>query len=288
MANILIVAIHGLVCLVDGGFTKDNIDRGFKAYVLRDTDKVHKQMYGDFLAEQDFAAAPGRDFPVNLEFSDELQSGPKTTVLKTDLNPVVKIPDFPPATPANAVAVFTLKRPKQIDYRVRGIINPGMLVDQHNRVSGSPSNISAIRFLQYEFDEQTNVKLYDADNPTAPVWECPQLAAAGSDNIAVFHIYNEPALTINPKSNANGHNVQEFRDSTGFMNADVQITAAAAIDPGSLDSPHDGILSEEIVPLDVRHKDLIQFVNDQRLGTAKLLGGAGGTQVCGGADGIVV
>ncbi|PYP87920.1 MAG: hypothetical protein DMG65_16205 [Candidatus Angelobacter sp. Gp1-AA117] len=286
MANILFVAFHGLICLVDGRFTSDNVDRGFKAYVLRDSDNEHKQMYGDFLAEQEFLLAPGENFPIRLEFSDELQAGPKTTILKTDLNPVVKLPGFPVDTSSNVLAVFTLPRPQQIDYALRGTITSGMLVDQHNRLSAPPTRISAIRFFQYKFDQQANVKLFQGRNP---VWECPDLATTtGNDNIAVFHIYNEPLLTINPKSAANDHNVKEFKDSMDFLGADVRITSAAQIDPGSLGPLPPGILAEENAALDVRRKGIVQFVHDRRIGAGFDLGGAGGSQVCGGGDGTIV
>jgi hypothetical protein len=283
MANLLFVAFHGLVCLVDGG-KKGSVDRGFKAYVLRDGDNAHKQVYGDFLAEQDFAPVPGGSFPVDLEFSG-LNSGADT--LKPEENPVVQLTDFPSDT-SNVLAIFTLPRPNAIHYALQGVVMPGMLVDPGNRVIQTQTKISQIRFFEYDLGQQPNVKLFDSSGNA--IWECPPLATAGNDNIAVFHVYDEPPQTINPKTNASNHNISEFKESMDFMKADVQITSAAQVDPGSFQSPHPnggGVLPEELAALDVRQKGLIQFVHDRRIGTGRDLGGAGGTQVCGGGNGLV-
>lgn len=285
MAKILFVAFHGLVCLVDGG-NKNGDDRGFKAYVLLDKDKVHKQMYGDFLAEQDFAPAPGGDFPVNLTFSNELQAGNDS--LNGNLNPVVlQLTDFPSATKQNAVAVITLPRPKQIHHAFSGRVSAGTLVGNDlGRLNPLPSRISEVRIFEYNFNNEANVNV--SDDSGKVVWQCPSLATVGNDNIAVFHVYDEPPLTIQPQASTDAHNVQEFKDSMDFLGVDVQITAPAKpIDAGSLKPPRKGILDSEIAPLDQRHDILIKFIRAFRSGDRIPLGGAGGTQVCGGANGLV-
>lgn len=272
MAKILFVAFHGLVCVVDGG------TKGFKAYVLRDKDNVHKQMFGDFLAEQDFKPATGGGFPVNLAFSSELQAG--TGTLDKKLNPVVILPDFPAIT-ANVIAVFTLPRPTKIHSRLSGIITPGMLVDPGQRLNPPPTRISAIRFFEYNFTDETKVFL--SDDQGNVVWKCPPLATAGADDIAVFHVYDEPPQTLPTTASANTHNVQEFKDSMDFMGANVQIQTAAAVDPGSFSQLHTGILESEMAALDIRPKDFPEVIRRFRSGQS--LGGAGGTQVCGGGNG---
>lgn len=283
MANILYVAFHGLVCLVDGG-TNGGVDQGFKAYVLLDKDKVHKQMYGDFLAEQDFIPAPGGDFPVNLTFSNELQPGNDT--LDQNKNPVVlQLPGFPVATKQNAVAVITLPRPKQIHYAFCGEVS-SLTGNDVGRLNPLPSEISEIRIFEYNFNDPANVNVTDDSGNV--VWQCPPLASVDNDDIAVFHVYDEPPLTLSPQDSIDTHNKKEFKDSMDFLGVDVQITAPAKpIDAATLKPPRKGILDTEVAPLDQRHDILIQFINDFRIAGAGQLGGAGGTQVCGGGNGLV-
>lgn len=285
MANILFVAFHGLVCLVDGG--KTPVDRGFKAYVLLDNDHVHKQMYGNFLAEQDFIPAPRTDFPMNLAFSSELQAG--SDALNVNLNPVVHLPDFPVATKQNVVAVITLPRPQRIDYNLGGLVTPGMLVDPPPPQVIQPlSQISQIRFFEYNFNDFTKVFL--SDDQGNVLWRCPPPAPAGADNIAVFHLYDEPPQTLPSQASIDAHNIREFKDSMDFLLGSgnkVQITAPAKIDPGTFTPPHSGILPAEVASLDVRNKGLTEFVRAHRTGAGAKLGGAGGSQVCGGGNAVV-
>lgn len=285
MANILFVAFHGLVCLVDGG-NNGGVDQGFKAYVLLDKDKVHKQMFGDFLTEQDFMPAPGGDFPVNLTFSNELQPGNAT--LDQDKNPVVlHLPGFPVATKQNAVAVITLPRPEQIHNVFGGQVSPGTLVGTDlGRLNPQPSEISEIRIFEYNFNDPAKVNVTDDSGNV--VWQCPPLAKVGNDQFAVFHVYDEPPLTLSSQASIDAHNIQEFKDSMDFLGVDVQITTPAKpIDAATFAPPHKGILATEVTPLDQRHGILIKFINAFRITGAGQLGGGGGTQVCGGGNGLV-
>jgi hypothetical protein len=287
MAKILFVAFHGLVCLVDGG-VKGGVDRGFQAYVLRDQDNVHKQMYGDFLAEQDFLPASGKDFPLHFKFSNELQPGADT--LDGNLNPVVRqLPDFPVATKQNTVAVFTLPRPKKIHSRFCGELKGGVLQGSDvGRFNPAPTRISEVRFFEYNFNNEANVNLMDTDSGNV-VWKCPPLATDGADQIAVFHVYDEPPTTLGSSAAIDAHNKQEFKDSMLFLSVDITIKSPATpVDAGSLTPPHTGILTAEIAPLDIRRANLITFMHKFRITGGGNLGGAGGTQVCGGGNGITM
>lgn len=284
MSNVLYVVFHGLVCVVDGG-VQAGVDQGFKAYVLLDRDNVHKRMFGDFLAEQDFAL-PASGFPINLSFSNELLAGTDPTVtLDPNINPVVQLTGFPTPT-GGAVAIISLPRPNNIDYFLRGNILPGTLSDPGHRLNPAPTQISAVRIFEYNFNNPAN--LFLADSNGNQVWQCPpQLAQLPNNlNVAAFHVYDEPPRQI---STADTHNITEFNDSMTFLNANVQISASAKVFPQIFPKPP-GIQGWEIAALDVRNQvGTIQHIINLRMnGTAgDPLGGGGGTQVCGGGNGVV-
>lgn len=289
-ANVLYVVFHGLVCLVDG-VKKAGADRGFKAYVLLDRDKVHKQMFGDFLAEQDFA--PLGSGAINLSFSG-LATGPDTPNAKLDknVNAVVDLTDFPTATASDVRAVITLPRPNRISSFFGGFIPTGKLVN-NGRLNPPPSQISAVRIFEYNFDDPTKVFL--SDDKGNVVWRCPDasgLATVGNLKVAAFHVYDEPPRTLTNNPTPNDHNMGEFNDSMVFLGAPgVQLKESAhPVDPKTLILANvPGILGWEIAALDERNQDrvmkLIRAFRETE--TGKPLGGGGGTQVCGGGNGLV-
>jgi len=286
MANLLYVVFHGLVCLVDGGI-QSRTDQGFKAYVLLDRDNIHKLMCGDFLAEQDFVRPASGSPPISLSFSSELQPGSNPNVtLDPTINPVVQLAAFPNPT-SGAVAVISLPRPDSIDYYLRGNILPGTLNDPGNRLNPKPTQISAVRIFTYSFTDPAKLFLMN-DSTKDHVWDCPlQLAELPHDlNVAAFHVYDEPPRQI---STADQHNIDEFGDSMMFLGANVQISAPAKVFPQAFPKPP-GLQNWEIAALDFRNQvGTIKHILDLRMhGQAgDPLGGAGGTQVCGGANGFV-
>ena len=285
MANVLYVVFHGLVCLVDGGI-QSRVDQGFKAYVLLDRDNAHRRMFGNFLAELDFNP-PAVGTPLDLSFSSELQpGGDPTVILDTDLNPVVQLPSFPVPT-SNVIAVITLPRPNSIDYFLRGNILPDTLQDPGQRLMPPHSQISAVRIFTYNFTDPR--KLFLQDNSSGKhLWDCPpQLAQLPHNlNVTVFHVYNEPPQQL---ANADTHNEDEFNDSMTFLGANVSINAPAKVPPQVFPNPP-GIQNWETAALDVRNQvKTIQHMIDLRMHGAAgdPLGGGGGSQVCGGANGVV-
>jgi hypothetical protein len=285
--NVLYVVFHGLICLVDGRF-KGKTDQGFRAYVLVDKDGTHQVMYGDFLAEQDLLPSTK---VINLNFNG-LKAGTDTSItLDRSQNPVVNLTDFPPATdPSEVLAVVSLPRPNRIVNLFRGNIADGTLTD-HGLFNPPPSQISAVRVFEYRyFDDPANVFLQD--DKGNKLWKCPDLAAVVDNaglpiNVAVFHLYNEPPLQLtNPTPN--DHNVHEFNNSMIFLGAKAISLSGAAHANESTRSPKDvpGILESEIGALDDRNQRvLVELVKALRNPTSGIsLGGAGGTQVCGGGN----
>jgi hypothetical protein len=186
--------------------------------------------------------------------------------------------------------VITLPRPKQIHNVFRGKVGAGTLTGADlGRLNHQPSVISQVRIFEYNFIDVAKVNVSDDDNNGHVVWPCPPLAATSEgDDIAVFHIYDEPPLTLSPQAAIDAHNIKEFQDSMAFLGVDVQITKPAKpIDAATLKPPRKGIIDTEVAPLDQRHDILIRFINAFRIGAGGVLGGAGGTQVCGGGNGLV-
>jgi len=105
---------------------------------------------------------------------------------------------------------------------------------------------------------------------------------------AAFHIYDEPPTLLD---DPNDHNIHEFNDSLKFLGfPNINISAPAKVNRKVLPKPV-GILGWEIAALDFRNNvGAINHVDAMRVDGAAgdPLGGGGGTQVCGGVDGMVV
>jgi hypothetical protein len=113
----------------------------------------------------------------------------------------------------------------------------------------------------------------------------PKLTPKGDQAVAVLHVYNEPPGDLGP--GAAQHNLDEFKDTLSYMQAkQVKLKAPAEIIPA-------GVKAKELVSLDVRNILASQTVSFNEEIAEKLQvgkragGGGGGTQVCGGANGIV-
>ena len=293
MPNVLYVVFHGLICLVDG-VKKAGADKGFKAYVLLDKDNAHKMMFGDLLAEQDFAVL-GSGL-INLNFNG-LTTGPDSPNAKIDrkVNPVVDLTNFPTATATNTRAVITLPRPNRISSFFGGVIQPGTLVN-NGSLNPAPSQISAVRIFEYNFVDPAMVFL--SDDRGNVVWRCPDANSLatlpGNLKVAVFHVYDEPPRKLTTNPTPNNHNIQEFNDSMAFLNTPgvkLQNQPAHPVDPSTLRLTNvPGILGWEIAALDERNEDrVMKLIRAFReTGTGKPLGGGGGTQVCGGGNGSIM
>jgi hypothetical protein len=276
--NVLYVVLHGLVCLVDAGA------EGFIAY-LPEVGNVHRYMCGHFLGEFDIhpAAAPAR-----FRLSDGVAKG--SAKLDSTKNAIVKLAGLPSDT-TGVRAVIKLGRPNAIDHRLLGDVDPSTLIDNGGDLVAKPAQISAIRIFEYSFKDFKKVSLIDEGTGKA-FWECPQpMPVTHNKNASALHIYNEPPQVLD---DPNGHNVEEFRASLRLLGSSVDLTRAAVVNPGNQPSPAtkpDGILGWEIAALDIRNKrGAVTHVQGLRSGgsAGDPLGGGDGSQVCGGANGLVV
>jgi hypothetical protein len=277
--NTLYVLLHGSICLVDKG-TKASDDQAFAAHLL-DQGDAHTYMCGPFLAEQELK--PNGTSPMNLHFTGIM---PGTAVLDPRTNPVVKLLAVPSAT-SGALAIVTLPRPQNIFYHLCGDINPTTLSDPQSRFQQPPSTLSAVKILEYPFDDFTKVALVDNSGKT--LWSCPPPVQVGNKLVTAVHIYDEPPATM-PMQAAAAHNVKEFNDCIAFLQVtDIKISAPAIVNPQPRLKPVE-ILGWEVAALDFRNSvGTINHVDRLRGDGAAgdPLGGGGGTQVCGVPDAAV-
>ena len=279
--NTLYVLLHGSICLVDKGAHATD-DQAFVAHLLDEGD-AHIYMCGPFLAEQELK--PNGASPMNLHFNG-IKPGNTNAKLDASMNPVVILPAVPSDT-SGVFALITLPRPQNIFYHLCGDIAPATLSDPQKRFQQPPSTLSAVKILEYPFDDFTKVALVDSKGNT--LWSCPSPVQVGDKLVAVVHIYDEPPTTM-PKPAADAHNVAEFNDCMAFLKRpDIKITAPAVVNPLPRLKPAE-ILGWEVAALDFRNSvGTINHVDRLRGDGAAgdPLGGGGGTQVCGVPDGTV-
>ena len=273
--NVLYVVLHGLICLVDNG-------EGFTGYLLdRSEDKrvVHEYKGGTFRQEDD------------LDERETLQlygtDGTGKTKLDRKMNPVLNKPN-PKDQVFFARNKIVLKYPNAILHFVCG--NPGnSLKDPDNELKEAKCFISGTRVFQYFFDNYANVKV--GGNKSFS-WQCPNPAATGG--YAVFQLYNEPEFDPGGVVSIQ-HSLFEFNDSLVYMQAKSVQLRDAIVKPVAGDTVPTGLTADQVCPLDMRDIVAAQLrlqrkrkpFNDfiVRYGKMDLLGGGGGTQVCGGVNG---
>jgi len=114
----------------------------------------------------------------------------------------------------------------------------------------------------------------------------------GNLAVAVLEVYNEPLHDMG--ASAEAHNKKEFNDSLLFMQAKKVKLLIPGLFPQDCDSLPPGLTEDQVCSLDVRSLVTAlrrgEETDDSRF-SARFGkhedGGGGGTQVCGGANGIL-
>jgi len=283
--NRLYVVLHGLICLVEDpakDFTGYLIDRG----------NEHVYMAGNFGKEK---TIPNKDKDKNIppRVLTLKNVTPGAKALNPTLNAVLK-KAVPTSGQVFEQSSIVLPHPADILHFVCGaVINGLTLIDPDIELQkGPPFVISGTRVFQYTFDDFNKVQLLDQDGSV--FWQCPQPTPVDNLAVAVLEVYNEPPHDMG--SSAAAHNKKEFNDSLLFMQAKKVELVIPGLFPLDVDSLPPGLTEDQVCSLDVRplvtanlntepakQTHEIRFI--LRYGNNK--GGGGGTQVCGGANGIL-
>jgi hypothetical protein len=279
--NVLYVVLHGLVCLIDDNresFTADLVDMGAE----------HAYLCGDFLFEDVIASGA----ELTLNGVDPPRPKSSENQLNTDSNAVVRLGQHMPDLDNYYHSRIHLPRPIRIDYYIVGDLIKGSLDDTKNELVGPPTSISGIRVSKYSFADYKDVRLTTQSGEE--FWRCPKLVPVKDENVAVLHVFNEPPSEL---ANAGKHNKDEFNFTLAYQGAQLRLTSPAT-QPAKNGRPPDGMLPEELCALDTRHEMVQKLINSLRpygsdskrpvvFTPDDTKGGAGGTQVCGGSNGLI-
>lgn len=276
----LYVILHGLVCLVH----EKKADR-FVGHLI-DRGSEHEYICGNF-------RGPEKD--IDRFEALELKNVDKGTAsFDTDKNVVVS-----KAKPENgtifARCTITLPRPDKILHFVCGGLG-SYLQDRDTEIEGKPKVISGTRVFQYSFQDYREVQVLRKDGKTV-FWPCPEpktiTTPKGPLAFAVLQLYNEPPEEIQGVAGIL-HNLYEFRDSLIFLGARGVTLKNPILKPADSDLLPYGLTEEWVCPLAMR--DEIATLLSKKGGkrnflvkygkNMKILGGGGGTQVCGAAGGF--
>jgi hypothetical protein len=286
--NRLYVVLHGLVCLIDdakNGFTAHLIDQG----------RVHEYKAGTFPVETPIHK--NEDLKL-IGAADPAKPG--TASLDPDKNAILK-KARPLKGAASARSKIELPRPNKIYHFVCGDVG-GLLLDPDDElIKPLPSVISGTRVFQYSPKDFNAVQLVSASSPP-PFWQCPPPTIVNTPQgdlaVAILEVYNEPPIDLDEVTPgaAAEHNRQEFADSLTFIQANNVELTDPALDPQDGDGLPPGLHKDQVCSLDIRDGIQAQLRGEAqkdtfalRFGKIKknMTGGAGGTQVCGGANGIL-
>ena len=296
--NVLYVVLHGLVCLIDDNrytFIADLVDMG----------NEHEYLCGDFLFE--YPIQSGAELALEGVNKREPQI-PKNNMLDPQLNAVVKLNDGEPDLDNYYHSRIYLPRPAKIHYYILGNLDPKSLDDSKKELVATPKQISGIRVFQYSFGYYKDVRVVTKSGET--FWNCPEpvlvndSSTGKSVRAVVLHIYNEPGDIL---PYAGKHNKDEFNFTLAYLGAQLRLTTPAMTLEPNLKPPL-GIIEEELHSLDVRQEMIqklamilrprghaalsanvkLNFAPDRLKQDADkdAAGGGGGTQVCGGANGL--
>ena len=295
--NVLYVVLHGLICLID-----DNLDTFIADLV--DMGNDHEYLCGDFLFEDAIQSG------MTLTLGGVNKPEPKSADNQLDarLNAVVKLKHVPDLDNYYHSRI-NLPRPARIHYYIKGDLASGSLPDPNKELVKLPTTISGIRVFEYTFMESRGVHVTTESGEM--FWDCPEpvlvtdKVTKKSINAAVLHIYNEPGDVL---PYAGKHNTDEFNFTLAYLGAQLRLsTPAMTLVPNS--NPPLGIIPEELHSLDMRQEMIsklsktlrqlghavelanfkLDFAPDKLKQDADFLagGGGGGTQVCGGANGLI-
>jgi len=292
--NVLYVVLHGLVCLID-----DNLDTFIADLVDMGSD--HEYICGDFLFETPIQSGA----TLKLEGVNKPEPKSSDNQLDPTLNAVVKL-QHEPDLDNYYHSRINLPRPAKIHYYIKGDLAPGSLPDPKKELIKPPTTISGIRVFEYSFVDSKGVHVTTESGEM--FWDCPEPVLVTdkvikkSVNASVLHIYNEPGDVL---PYAGKHNTDEFNFTLAYLGAQLRLsTPAMTLVPNS--NPPLGIIPEELHSLDTRQEmipklsktlrqlghavELANFKLDfapDKLKQADAAGGGGGTQVCGGANGLI-
>jgi len=269
---------------------------GFDAY-LPDMGNEHKYLCGDWLLEREIGTA---EYPIEVSLTG-VNTG--SDVLDSFLNPLVRLPkSFTPDTATVKLkAIFHLPRPNRITPYVQGKLQPDAFTGDTPKFDRQPTYVAGLRVFEYTFSDYNSVLISDQSSGKV-LWQCPEPATLPAQNLKVasVHIYNEPG---EPLSNPADHATREFNLSLKFLRADITLINSATIplDPELPD--REGFLPGETSTLDSRSVTALKLLTAARQGQSTTVtnpkpgtnptpgtdaGGAGGSQVCGGANGLVI
>jgi hypothetical protein len=272
--NRLYVVLHGLVCLIEDP-AKD-----FTGYLI---DRGHEHVYvaGNF----------GTEKPIG---SNQVLTLVNVTPGAKRLDPT-KNAVLSKAQPKRG-SVFDqssiiLPRPDDILHFVCGLVVDGLtLVDPNTELAGPPTFISGTRVFQYTFTDFNKVQLVAHDGSV--FWQCPRPTVVGNLAVAVLEVYNEPPHDLG--TTAAAHNKKEFNDSLLFIQAKKVQLLTPGFFPQDVDSLPPGLTEDQVCSLDVRSVVIAHLKGKKTKGSDFAAqfgknedGGGGGTQVCGGANGIL-
>jgi hypothetical protein len=263
--NRLYVVLHGLVCLIE------DPANDFTGYLINQGN-VHVYMAGDFLLENPIPPKALLNLKGVNPGNKKLDSTKNAILAKTN----------PTRSRAVEQRRIVLPHPTDILHFVCGDVE-GVLQDLEGELKTPPPTvISGTRVFQYSFTDYHDVCLVP-DGSTKPFWQCPPPDMVGNLAVAILEVYNEPPHDMDQDlpGSAAIHNLQEFQDSLDFMQARSVTLLLPALDK-----------EEHVCSLDIRDQVLAQRrkeveKNDFIFRYGKMEGGAGGTQVCGGANGIL-
>lgn len=293
--NVLYVVLHGLVCLIDDksyNFIADLVDMG----------DDHEYLCGDFLFE--FPIQSGEELTLKGVHEREPTVKNKND-LDTKFNAVVKMPDEPRIDNYYHCRIH-LPRPANIHHYIKGKVVADSLKGPLGDLVGTPEKISGIRVFEYYFEDFNEVHVGTKSGET--LWKCPEPVLVKDKatrylNAVVLHIYNEPGQVM---ANAAKHNRDEFNFTFAHLGTQLRLTTPA-MRPEDNGEPPLGIIREELYSLDMREETIrkltammrklrypvpgatveLDFAPDRLKQDAELLGGGGGTQVCGGPNGLI-
>src|ERR1051326_419568 len=315
--NVLYVVLHGLVSLVEIP------GQGFRAYLF-DMGSEHRCLCGDFFAEEpiDYDTAPFCQLKGNFRPGNATLDANLNAVLKLAKAPdfsngeVVSTIDFPTPSEIIPFIVGTLNQGDLID--------PANELKQMPKFL---SGIRIFKYLLKDVNDFQGVRMATGLRDSIWVCPIPNNLPKPNMNVAVLHVYNEPPDTLVPAQAAQHNKDEFNRSVTLCGKKVQMINPAVVTPGPLCDSPaQNGLTGLDITPLDLREGfaiDLMDWLRSFWLLETKvsqgkkrsslsiegleqrnralasalplpfigklvcILGGGGGTQVCGGVNGFV-
>jgi hypothetical protein len=315
--NVLYVVLHGLVSLVEIPRTR------FRAYLF-DMGSEHRCLCGDFFAEEeiDYGSAPflelkGNFLPGNATLDVDLNAVLALTKAPDfDAGQVVSTIDLPTPSEIIPFIVGDLSRGDLIDDQ-----------NELKKMPTHLSGIRIFKYFLADVNDFRDVRLASGLRDNIWICPPPNKLPVTNMNVAALHIYNEPPDTLSPAKAARHNKDEFNRSVNLFGRKVQMVNPASVMPFPRCESPTPrGLTGLDITPLDLREGFAIDLMNvlrsfwlletqvgkgakrsklskealEQRNNELKsalplplinqlvcILGGAGGTQVCGGVNGTL-